>query len=433
MIKELLQNQTALAMGVMSHLMLYILINLMFGKKEYRWLFALTNIAHLCIANIGMNIFLYNKFGEKIEFLVCMTIIENILPVLIVVIQSVVWNVNFIKMLLAFMVADTFSGMIVYVVEKISEEPGKIILFSAIVYAMMYLLFAPFFRRYRNVEMQHPWIIGGFMMVTICNGMLSRFDVWIEKTMFSSKMFQIGVYQTIFTIGFLLAEFGIYQFVLKRKWQMLLRNKEQIESYYQHANKHISEMKRTYQLLENSKLLMIGGKNKGTEYLREYLKNLREQYARLNDIFYCNDFVVDSVLRDFVESCHKRNIHTEILFHEYERGEVAAEDIAAILSCMLDDILPIFPAYPDKGQTVNKENQMIRVQGGLVRNQLIFSVMAIRKDGNELIHKILIKKKNFYPWLKKYHGMVYIKKERDAVQIVISLNNKKEKKDEIIF
>ena len=152
--------------------------------------------------------------------------------------------------------------------------------------------------------------------------------------------------------------------------------------------------------------------------LQAYLAKLKSQYEALGEVFFCNDFAVDSVLRDYVVRCRKEGIKTDILFHEYQRGKVAAEDAAAILSRMLD--------YGIKAAAFGKAQTVISLHGASVKNQLIFSMTVTRegdRDANKNLLKIRIRKRSFNPWMRKYNGIVHVQREKTRLQMVVGLEN----------
>lgn len=156
-----------------------------------------------------------------------------------------------------------------------------------------------------------------------------------------------------------------------------------------------------------------------SEQTKWYLEKLRRQYKTANEIFFCNDFAVDSVLWEFVLECHRRNIHTDISFYEYDRKKADPEDVAAILSRMLDLVLRV---QKDAGTGKRgKGEEKVRVQGAVVKNQLIFSVTFTAVE-NTILPGIKIRKKDFNPWIKRYDGLIQLIQNNNSIQIIVGLN-----------
>ena len=262
---------------------------------------------------------------------------------------------------------------------------------------------------------------------------------------------------------------------------MLLHNKDQMESYYRQVARHIREIDETRILLEESAKFLAGTdtisekqieRNKknvvltqeeepaavteltvnkesravntaspesrttmSPKQMKAYLARLKKQYEALGEVFFCNDFAVDSVLYDFVIRCRKEGIKTDILFHEYQRGEVAAEDAAAILSRMLD--YGMQAAQPSADRKINANQSaagaqaktvqtVIGFHGASVKNQLIFSMTVARQEreeSNEKLPKIRIRKRFFNPWMRKYNGIMHVQREEKRLQMVVGLEN----------
>ena len=109
------------------------------------------------------------------------------------------------------------------------------------------------------------------------------------------------------------------------------------------------------------------------------------------------------------------NIHTDISFYEYDRKKADPEDVAAILSRMLDFVLKI------QKDLNTEDGGRARVQGAVVKNQLIFSV-TFTIMGNTELPVIKIRKKDFNPWIKKYDGLIQLVQKENSLQIIVGLN-----------
>lgn len=70
------ENRSLLSSGVTSQLMMFVVINLIYGKRERPWVFALTNAMHFLLVNIVMDIFLKEKYGYETWFLIFLPLKE---------------------------------------------------------------------------------------------------------------------------------------------------------------------------------------------------------------------------------------------------------------------------------------------------------------------------------------------------------------------
>ena len=120
-------------------------------------------------------------------------------------------------------------------------------------------------------------------------------------------------------------------------------------------------------------------------------------------------------MREFVLEFHSRKIHKYISFYEYDRKKADPEDVAAILSRMLDFVLKV------QKDLNTEDGGRARVQGAVVKNQLIFSV-TFTIMGNIELPVIKIRKKDFNPWIKKYDGLIQLVQKENSLQIIVGLN-----------
>ena len=476
------ENQSLISSGITSQTMMFVVINMIYGKRERPWVFALTNALHFILTNIVLDLVLKEKYGDEIWFMIFLPLAGNILAYAVVVIQAMNWRENFVKLLLAFMLADALCGMTGYMVYTIFEKPELIFIFGMLFLAVFCFLFSGLMKKYRKIRLYHPWLVGGFILYTTVQGAFSRVLYILQDiNIISSAMIFIGICNVIFAAAFVLVEYIIYYLILQRKYHMLLYNKDQMESYYRQVAQHIREIDETRILLEESAKLLAGTdavsekqieRNKkdvvsvkeespaavteltvrkesrlsntvsleGTaamspKQMKTYLERLKKQYEALGEVFFCNDFAVDSVLHDFVIRCRKEGIKTDILFHEYQRGEVAAEDAAAILSRMLDYGMQAAQPSADRkiranqsaaGAQAKTAQTVIGLHGASVKNQLIFSMTVTRqerKEINEKLPKIRIRKRFFNPWMRKYNGIMHVQREEKRLQMVVGLEN----------
>lgn len=453
------ENRSLLSSGVTSQLMMFVVINLVYGKRERPWVFALTNAMHFVLVNIVMDIFLKEKYGYETWFLIFLPLMGNVLAYAVVIIQTINWKENFVKMLLAFMLADALCGMTGYSMYTFTKRPELIFIFGMCILVIFCLVFSKLMKKYRTIKLYHPWLVGGFILYTTLQGALSRVLYVLQDTnMISSTMFFIGICNIIFAIAFVLVEYIIYTLILQRKYHMLLHNKAQMEDYYRQVSKHIREIDETRILLgQGTKLLAAAHQEQqdsmelspeelDPKELQTYLSRLKNQYEALGEVFFCNDFAIDSVLRDFVISCRQKGIGTDILFHEYKRGKVAAGDAAAILSRMLDygqrAAEPLLQSRNTRPGQASQQSAgvCISLHGASVKNQLLFSMTvtvaepeAWDVDGKQssgrtvrTLRKIRVKKRSFNPWMRKYNGIIHVQWEGQQMQLVVGLNNGEE-------
>ena len=413
---------------------------------------------HYFAYNVVLVVVLDYYFGSELWFRLLMPTVSLVLGVSVPVIMSFVWKINFSKIMLGFVIPDSLS-LIVYIPAQIFGNPVSIIIFSIIVLTLICTLFSPFLKKYRALQINHSWIVSGLIMITLINGWSTNILYTLaEEGIVPDSIYFMGQFQVVFILFFIFLESVLYKFIAKKKQAMLLRNKDQMEDYYRQVSKHIRKIDETRILLgQGTKLLAAAHQEQqdsmelspevlNPKELQTYLSRLKSQYEALGEVFFCNDFAIDSVLRDFVISCRQKGIGTDILFHEYKRGKVAAGDAAAILSRMLDygqrAAEPLLQSRNTRPGQASQQSAgvCISLHGASVKNQLLFSMTvtvtepeAWDVDGKQssgetvrTLRKIRVKKRSFNPWMRKYNGIIHVQWEGQQMQLVVGLNNGEE-------
>ena len=408
---------------------------------------------HYFAYNVVLVVVLDYYFGSELWFRLLMPTVSLVLGVSVPVIMSFVWKINFSKIMLGFVIPDSLS-LIVYIPAQIFGNPVSIIIFSIIVLTLICTLFSPFLKKYRALQINHSWIVSGLIMITLINGWSTNILYTLaEEGIVPDSIYFMGQFQVVFILFFIFLESVLYKFIAKKKQAMLLRNKDQMEDYYRQVSKHIRKIDETRILLgQGTKLLAAAHQEQqdsmelSPKELQTYLSRLKSQYEALGEVFFCNDFAIDSVLRDFVISCRQKGIGTDILFHEYKRGKVAAGDAAAILSRMLDygqrAAEPLLQSRNTRPGQASQQSAgvCISLHGASVKNQLLFSMTvtvtepeAWDVDGKQssgetvrTLRKIRVKKRSFNPWMRKYNGIIHVQWEGQQMQLVVGLNNGEE-------
>ena len=477
MLEKFIDSQIVLSMGFSSKVITYVLVNIMIGKKKGRRIFLLCCIIHYLTYNVGLLVIFDFFFGSELWFRLLMPTVSLVLGIGVPVIMSIVWKINFSKMMLGFLIPDSLS-LLVYIPAQLTGNPVMVILFSITALIFICIFFSRFFEKYQTLQIRHTWLISGLTLITLANGWITNILYALEEEgIVPASIYSMGLFQVFLILFFIFAESILYVLVAKQKQRMLLRNKDQMESYYRQVARHIREIDETRILLEQGTKLLSGadaasgapkpfGVSKASgagvpgrqmereeqeavaaapdgraamnpRQLQAYLAKLKSQYEALGEVFFCNDFAVDSVLRDYVVRCRKEGIKTDILFHEYQRGKVAAEDAAAILSRMLDYGIKAAKLPEDwkiqtaEWHTVFQDKMaqtVISLHGASVKNQLLFSMTVTRegdRDADKNLLKIRIRKHSFNPWMRKYNGIVHVQREETRLQMVVGLENGK--------
>lgn len=153
-------------------------------------------------------------------------------------------------MLLECVVADAICGVIIYIDRELFSDPLSLFIFAAVVFAVFYVVSRPLLKKCRTLQMGHSWIVGGFLLIALINSWFSNILYVLEKEkMLANSMQLVSFLQIVIVLFAVLMECIIYYLVLKRKYKMLLRRNEQMESYYRQAAKHIRDMETGWDFL----------------------------------------------------------------------------------------------------------------------------------------------------------------------------------------
>ena len=484
MVEKLVEVQGMLSMGFTTKLMISVLLSIIYGRAKRKWIVFLANIIHFVIYNIIVLGILNDIYSQELWFRFIVATTGTGIALTIAVILSLCWKIQFFKLLTTYICLDAVSAMSVYIAGYLNPNPVFIFGFGMSILAIIIYFGTPTLKKIRHIQFLGSWILGGFLLTILVNSWLSNIlYVWTDKLLVSDVMIFFGLGQMCISLIFIFLECLVYYIISKHKQSMLLRNKDQMEDYYRQVARHIREIDETRLLLEQGAKLLTGGaagkvettetaetageSNLPSEELRAHLHRLTEQYEALGEVFFCSDFAVDSVLRDFVRTCRRQGIRTDILFHEYHREKVSAGDAAAILSRMLD--------YGIKTAEDCRKDTRISVHGATVKNQLLFSMTVSlipkekdpeetqmknpegnkaedhKKDQTEnqekgmenekkkekkisdgkkttktaekTLRKIPVRKRSFFPWIRKYNGIIHVQREEKRVQMDVGLEN----------
>ena len=135
-----------------------------------------------------------------------------------------------------------------------------------------------------------------------------------------------------------------------------------------------------------------------------YITNLKTRYQNLEQLFFCEDYLIDGILTDFAAFCRKQKIEADILFQNYHRGNIKSEDSVAILLKLIE---------------YAKQAAKVKLHAAAIKNQLVYSVELKEQPISE--RKIKISPKEFKKYVKKYDGEVSIEEEGGTVRIILGL------------
>lgn len=154
MLEKFIDSQIVLSMGFSSKVITYVLVNIMIGKKKGRRIFLLCCIIHYLTYNVGLLVIFDFFFGSELWFRLLMPTVSLVLGIGVPVIMSIVWKINFSKMMLGFLIPDSLS-LLVYIPAQLTGNPVMVILFSITALIFICIFFSRFFEKYQPGNQTH--------------------------------------------------------------------------------------------------------------------------------------------------------------------------------------------------------------------------------------------------------------------------------------
>ena len=177
-----------------------------------------------------------------------------------------------------------------------------------------------------------------------------------------------------------------------------------MENYYSEIQNQIKELK-DFDVNVKSVLNEITDFNQkvsqkeSKKYIRQYIEELRLRYQNMNQLFFCDDYLVDGILTDFAAFCKQQQIKADILFQNYHKGNIKSEDSIAILLKLIE---------------YAKQTKKVKLHAAAVKNQLVYSVEL--QDTN-----LKISPRAFKKYIKKYDGGINIESKDGKTRIILGL------------
>ena len=374
-----------------------ILMITLFGKKKYSYILPTILGIRFIIYNVGLLLIANHFYGGQEWFKLMMSTIASASTFLVMFLTAFLWKEQLAKVLLAFCLCDFGGTAIVYEVPSWGFAPIINAALSVIIFFVIYKIITPLLKKYRSYRIRHPYICSELLILLILSGWLSNFlYISIEDSMAAqdTMLHKMGIYFTamvlvVVTIGFL-----IYSVQLSGRKRQLIYATEQMENYYSKVDTQIKELQEFRQDVEAGfeKIIKIEKdrtKKEKQQSILSYIEHLQQRYQSINNIFFCQDYIVDGLLCDFKVSRDKQQRKTDILFQNYDRGKIKQEEIVQILLSLMNN---------------TKEAEEVSLHAAAVKNQLVLSLTVIMK-----YEKTASKTMNgINKYLRKYDGTLYV-------------------------
>lgn len=391
-----------------------ILMITLFGKKKYSYTLPILLGIRFIIYNVGLLLIASHFYGNQHWFRLLMPTIASASTFLVMFLTTFLWKEQLAKVLLAFCLCDFGGTAIVYTVSVWGFNKIVNAMISVILFLIIYKVITPILKKYRKYRIRHPYICSELLMLLILSGWLSNsLYVSIEDSLVSQNtvMYKMGIYFTAMVVIVVLIGFLIYSRQLSVRRKQLICATEQMEQYYSKVDSQVKELKQFHDEMNDGLEAIMpaeGSSNKQEkkQALDSCIKSLQQRYQSIDDIFFCPDYAIDGLLYDFKAFRKKQNRKTDILFQNYDRGDIRQEDIVQMLLILMD---------------YTREAEEVSLHASVVKNQLILfmTTSADEENYSEKNHLKNDLKKYLKRYLKKYDGTLYI------------TDNQKDRKDDI--
>lgn len=137
--------------------------------------------------------------------------------------------------------------------------------------------------------------------------------------------------------------------LLEMSNRYLLLQQNMILQYYESLKEQIDLTKKMRHDINNHMQIIesIRRENNG-EALESYTRDLKEQYERLEPVYYCDNVVINALLANKSKQCQKENILFEADLKEMNPENVTEYDLAGILFNLLDNAIESCQKIPDE-------------------------------------------------------------------------------------
>ena len=232
-------------------------------------------------------------------------------------------------------------------------------------------------KRVREYELKHKklWLI--LSLLWIGSALITMLPEYNEKFGMAVVIIIIGA--MIFAAAAIIL--GIY---LWRSWhRQVLRMHNYLTKQRELMRLHSEAVRHQIDLMERQqaeideqmeKLSEMEDLSEKNRTASEYLEKLKAQYGAIKAGVYSDDHMLDSVLYSYAGIFEKYGVTPEFSFGTYRRGCLKEEDVTEVLMILLET------ASAEIGKA-DPENRFLRLQGGTVKNQVIFRIECTCRDG----------------------------------------------------
>lgn len=425
----LAQDRTMLIEALLGNILNCIVVYTLFGKRKYDWFFPAACAVRYIFYNIGLLSIWNAMYGTQNWYKITMSTCATATALILVIITAILWKESLSKVMVGVFAAECINDGILYQVMKMKLPIIQECFFAVVIFTVLYFIVRPLLKKYRTYIIKHEVICLTLIFTFFIAGWLSNILYNTSASLHQKPMYLLA---TSLFIGGGIAlgiTFVIHTRSVFQKKKELKQNTKQMENYYQEIQNQIKELDDFKEIAEGtlnelSKLTQSLSHKEKKKQVETYITNLKTRYQNLEQLFFCEDYLIDGILTDFAAFCRKQKIEADILFQNYHRGNIKSEDSVAILLKLIE---------------YAKQVAKVKLHAAAIKNQLVYSVelqekviaeskaaskeKSVLEKSEKLIsqNEIKISQKVFKKYVKKYDGGLSIEKENGKIRIILGL------------
>lgn len=425
----LAQDRTMLIEALLGNILICIVVYTLFGKRKYDWFFPAACAVRYIFYNIGLLSIWNAMYGIQNWYKITMSTCATATALILVIITAILWKEPLSKVMVGVFAAECINDGILYQVMKMKLPIIQECFLAVFIFTVLYFIVRPLLKKYRTYIIKHEVICLTLIFTFFIAGWLSNILYNTSASLHQKPMYLLA---TSLLIGGGIAlgiTFVIHTRSVFQKKKELEQNTKQMEHYYQEIQNQIKELDDFKEIAEGtlnelSELTQSLSHKEKKKQVETYITNLKTRYQNLEQLFFCEDYLIDGILTDFAAFCRKQKIEADILFQNYHRGNIKSEDSVAILLKLIE---------------YAKQAAKVKLHAAAIKNQLVYSVelqekviaeskaaskeKSVLEKSEKLIsqNEIKISQKVFKKYVKKYDGGLSIEKENGKIRIILGL------------
>ena len=405
----LAQDRTMLIEAILGNILNCIVVYTLFGKRKYDWFFPAACAVRYIFYNIGLLSIWNAMYGTQNWYKITMSTCATATALILVIITAILWKEPLSKVMVGVFAAECINDGILYQVMKMKLPIIQECFLTVFIFTVVYFIVRPLLKKYQTYIIKHEVICLTLIFTFFIAGWLSNILYNTSASLHQKPMYLLATSLLIgggIALGITLV---IHTRSVFQKKKELKQNTKQMEHYYQEIQNQIKELDDFKEIAEGtldelSELTQSLSHKEKKKQVETYITNLKTRYQNLEQLFLCEDYLIDGILTDFAAFCRKQKIEADILFQNYHRGNIKSEDSVAILLKLIE---------------YAKQAAKVKLHAAAIKNQLVYSVELKEQPISE--RKIKISPKEFKKYVKKYDGEVSIEEEGGTVRIILGL------------